>query len=162
MLIRYIFLTIFGICAGFFVSGGVFTVLLSVGLIPRFADKTHTANKIFLYEEMVVLGVLLGTLFSVFHEGLSIGEWVRDSGIIKEETWNIIGNIFLCLYGIFAGIFDGCLALAIAEMLDSIPIFMRRIQFRKGLGIVILAMAIGKMAGSLIYFANQIFLHGGS
>ena len=161
MLIRYLFLVIFGICAGAFVSGGVFTVLLSVGLIPRFADKTHTANKIFLYEEMVVFGVLLGVLLSVFHEGLPVGEWVRNSGIINRGTWNIIGNTLLCFYGIFAGIFDGCLALAIAEMLDSIPIFTRRIRFRKGIGIVTLAMAIGKMAGSLLYFANRVFLYGG-
>ena len=34
--------------------------------------------------------------------------------------------------------FIGCLALAIAEMLDSIPIFARRISFRHGLGWAIL------------------------
>lgn len=161
MLIRYIFLTAFGICAGFFVSGGVFTVLISVGLVPRFADKTHTAEKIFLYEEMVVFGVLLGILLSVFHEGLPIGEWIIKSRLLSEGTWHVIGNVFLSFYGFFAGIFEGCLALAIAEMLDSIPIFARRISFKKGLGIVILGMAIGKMAGSLLYFANKIYLFGG-
>lgn len=162
MLIRYIFLAVFGICAGFFVSGGIIAVLISVGLIPRFADKTHTAYKIFLYEEMVVLGVLVGTVLSVFSQWLPIGEWVMESGIMSERTWHAFGNTFLCLYGFFAGIFEGCLALAIAEMLDSIPIFARRIHFRKGLGIVILVIAIGKLAGSLLYFANQVYLAGGS
>ena len=39
-----------------------------------------------------------------------------------------------------------------AEMLDSIPIFARRVGFRHGLGIAICAMAAGKFAGSLLYF----------
>lgn len=162
MLIRYLVLVLFGVCAGFFVSGGVFTVLISVGLVPRFAGKSHTADKIFLYEEMVVLGVLLGIVLSVFHEALPIGRWIMENEIINAQVWKCIGNVLLCFYGFFAGIFEGCLALAIAEMLDSIPIFARRISFRKGLGIVILAMALGKMAGSLIYFANQVYLFGGS
>lgn len=161
MLIRYLALVLFGVCAGFFVAGGVFTVLISVGLVPRFAGKSHTADKIFLYEEMVVLGVLLGIIFSIFHEALPVGRWVAEHKIVDADTWMIIGNTILCFYGFFAGIFEGCLALAIAEMLDSIPIFARRISFRKGLGIVILAMAVGKMAGSLIYFANQVYLFGG-
>lgn len=161
MLIRYLVLVLFGLCAGFFVSGGVFTVLISVGLIPRFAGKSHTADKIFLYEEMVVFGVLLGILLSIFHEALPIGRWITEQGILTVHTWKNIGNVILCFYGFFAGTFEGCLALAIAEMLDSIPIFARRISFRKGLGIAILVVAIGKMAGSLIYFANQVYLFGG-
>ena len=51
---------------------------------------------------------------------------------------------------------DGCLALAIAEMLDSIPIFARRISFRHGLGGAILGMAAGKICGSLFYFATEL------
>ena len=30
---------------GLLSSGGVFTVFVTVGIIPRFADKTHTAKK---------------------------------------------------------------------------------------------------------------------
>lgn len=56
--------------------------------------------------------------------------------------------------------FVGCLALAIAEMLNSIPIFARRIGFRHGLGVAITAAALGKLLGSLIYFAKGIFLSG--
>ena len=64
-------------------------------------------------------------------------------------------------FGLFAGIFVGCLALAIAEMLDTIPIFARRIGFRHGLGIVVLSIALGKAAGSLLYFMKAVYLHGG-
>lgn len=52
------------------------------------------------------------------------------------------------VFGLFSGMFIGCLALAIAEMLDSIPIFARRISFRHGLGWAILGMAAGKLCGS--------------
>ena len=52
----------------------------------------------------------------------------------------------------------GCLALAIAEMLNTIPIFARRIGFRHGLGIAMLAVALGKLMGSIIYFTQRVFL----
>ena len=66
----------------------------------------------------------------------------------------------MVFFGGYAGIFVGCLALAIAEMLDSIPIFTRRIGFRHGLGIVVLFMALGKMAGSFIYFMKNFWETG--
>ncbi len=61
------------------------------------------------------------------------------------------------LTGLFAGIFVGCLALAIAEMLDSIPILTRRIGFRHGLGLMVISIAMGKAVGSLLYFWHPIF-----
>jgi stage V sporulation protein AB len=63
---------------------------------------------------------------------------------------------------VFAGIFVGCLALAIAEMLNTIPVFARRVGFRHGLGVAILGVAFGKLVGSLIYFTQQVYLYGGS
>ena len=51
--VQQVILGIIGLASGLGVSGGVFTTLIAVGLIPRFAGKTHTAKHIFLYEEMV-------------------------------------------------------------------------------------------------------------
>ena len=138
MWIKEIFLMLIFGSFGFIVSAGVFTVLLAVGLIPRFAGKTHTGDHIFLYEEMVVAGSIIGNLWSVFQISIGLGQW------------------FLILFGFFAGIFVGCLALAIAEMLDTIPIFARRIGFRHGLGLVVLSVAFGKLLGSLIYFCYRL------
>ena len=67
-----------------------------------------------------------------------------------------IRNGILSVFGLFSGMFIGCLALAIAEMLDSIPIFSRRISFRHGLGVAITCMAIGKLMGSLFYFMSDL------
>lgn len=154
--VEKILLGVVGLAGGLGVAGGVFTTLIAVGLIPRFAGKTHTAKHIFLYEEMVVCGTLFGGLVSVFFPFLDIvGAASRIPGLAKFYPY--VALVILIIYGLFAGIFVGCLALAIAEMLDSIPIFARRMKFRHGVGIVILCMAIGKTVGSLIYFWKGFF-----
>lgn len=165
MLIKWIVLAVFGASFGLIVSSGVFTVLISVGLIPRFAGKMHIAKHVFVLEEMVVLGTLAGNFLSVFSDYGKLGEWILGSQVFGQGNtngiWHLLSDMILIVYGVFAGIFVGCLALAIAEMLDSIPIFSRRIGFRHGLGIAILAVAIGKMIGSLMYFTQEFFLYGG-
>ncbi len=158
MLLRRIITGALGISFGMMTAGGVFTVLLAVGLIPRFAGKTHTGRKVMLYETMVILGTLAGDILSVFEP--QIGTAALQAGI-PGTVWQILGGSIVLCYGLFAGIFIGSLAMAIAEMLDSIPIFARRIGFRHGLGIAVLAMALGKAAGSLYYFGERIFLFGG-
>lgn len=161
--LKQIFLGICGLSFGMLASAGVFTVLVSVGLIPRFAGKMHVAKKVFVLEEAVVLGTIVGGLFSVFSEYAKVGTFVLSRQIFGAETvliWKWISSFFISIWGIFAGMFVGCLALAIAEMLNSIPIFSRRIGFRHGLGVAITAAALGKMTGSLIYFARGIYLSG--
>ncbi len=163
MLLKQIFLGTCGLSFGLLASAGVFTVLVSVGLIPRFAGKMHVAKKVFLLEEAVVFGTLTCGFFSVFGRYGEIGKWVltrQPFGANTASVWKFAGNGFLCLFGFFAGIFVGCLALAIAEMLDSIPIFARRIGFRHGIGLAIAATAAGKLIGSLLYFSREIYLSG--
>lgn len=155
-ILKTIFLGVLGIASGLTVAGGVFTTLIAVGLIPRFAGKTHTAKHIFLYEEMVVFGTILGAFTSVFLPFISLPEWF-EGNLKLQKIYTIAEPFLLGTFGLFAGIFVGCLALAIAEMLDSIPIFARRARFRHGVGITVLFMAIGKMGGSFLYFMKQIF-----
>ena len=78
MFLKSVFMAVIGLSFGFLVSAGVFTVLIAVGLVPRFAGKTHTSKKVFLYEEMVVAGTLFGNFISVFEYSCHIGEWVRN------------------------------------------------------------------------------------
>ena len=126
-------------------AAGVFTVLTAVGLVPRFAGKTHTARKILLFEEMVIFGTILGCFVSIFPEYCQV-----------SEPWRAIGGLLQGSFGLFAGMFIGCLALAIAEMLDSIPIFARRIGFRHGIGLAVFSVAIGKLVGSFFYFWTEL------
>lgn len=137
-----IFLIIAGISAGLLISFGMFTVLFVLGMIPRFAGKTHTANKIVWYEESVIWGCVAGGIYSLFQPFIGFGNFNNAN----------IGILILGVGGFFAGVFVGCLALAIGEMLNTIPIFARRIGFRHGLGLAITSMALGKLVGSFYYF----------
>lgn len=140
-----IVLAVGGTSFGLLAAAGVFTVLVAVGLVPRFAGKTHTGKQVIFYEEMVIAGTAAGGVLSLFENYFSLPAfpWLMP----------VLEKLLLGAAGLFAGMFVGCLALAIAEMLDSIPIFARRVQFRHGLGIAIIAMAIGKLTGSLLFFA---------
>lgn len=162
MFLRQMFLALIGGSAGLIVSAGVFTVLISVGLIPRFAGKMHVADRVFVLEEMVICGTLVGSFFSVYGRWAMIGSFVREHTLFgleaTEGVWRFAGTLIQIIFGLFAGIFVGCLALAIAEMLNTIPVFARRIGFRHGLGIAIFSVAMGKLIGSIIYFTQRIFI----
>ena len=60
------------------------------------------------------------------------------------------------VFGIFAGIFVGCLSMALAEVVQVIPVFVRRIRLIYGLVYVVICFALGKAAGTLyqMYFAR--------
>lgn len=151
-------MAILGGVGGLMVSGGVFTALFAPGLVPRFAGKTQTAQYILKYEDAVILGCILGGILSIFpFERL----WERAAFMepfFTSNIWRMIAGWGLSAAGFFSGCFIGCVALAIAEMLDSIPIFARRIGFRKGLGIAVLSVALGKIVGSLLYFGMRIYV----
>ncbi len=151
---KLIFLGICGTCFGVLTAAGVFTVLSAVSLVPRFIGKTHSAGSIEHYENMIILGTTVGGLYSVFADILDIGGFAVNTLHIPESVWKYIAWSILATVGLFGGVMVGCLALAIAEMLDSIPIFTRRVSFRHGLGIVILCMAAAKVVGSFFYFYN--------
>ncbi len=153
---KYLLLTFVGLSFGALASSGVFTVLVAVGLVPRFAGKTHTSRYVLVYEEMVVLGTITGCIISTFPDYLQLGGYLRDTLPKWNVVWDVLGNGALLIGGVSCGMFVGCLALAIAEMLDSIPIFARRVSLRHGTGIVILSIAIGKLAGSVIYFLYEL------
>ncbi len=154
--IMWCLLALAGFSFGLLAAAGVFTVLSAVGLVPRFAGKTHSAKEIWLYEDMVMVGTIVGCIFSIFSRYLRIGAWLGSRLPGLGWLWEALGQGFLGISGLFYGMFVGCLALAIAEMLDSIPIFTRRISFRHGLGCAVLAMAVGKLCGSLFYFWQEL------
>ena len=150
MWIKLLLLAISFFGFGLLSSGGVFTVFVTVGLVPRFADKTHTAKHILLYENSIVAGAIIGCILTVFPDFFEkiIGKY----GLENIPGWELLGEGLLGIFGIFAGMFVGCFAIAIAEMLNTIPIFTRRVGLGKGIGVVMLCLALGKTVGALIYF----------
>lgn len=140
-----VYLGVIGICFGLLVSSGVLTVLLAVGLMPRYAGRVHEAKHILLFENMVILGTMSGTFVSLFG--------VYASNVVS----GLLGNGIQVFYGFFAGIFVGTLAIAIAEMLDAFPIFFRRAGILNGLRWIILAVAFGKALGGYVYFYFRLY-----
>lgn len=149
MFLKTILLCIMGVSFGILVSAGVFTVLFVVGLVPRFAGKTNTARFEILYEECIIFGSLAACVLSVFP--------INGSLETLMTHMSFLGWLILVAIGVFSGVFVGCLAIALAEVLDGIPIFARRIKLKKGLDIAIFSVAIGKVTGSLIYFIMNFF-----
>jgi len=116
MVWKIILLWIIGISSGIMVSAGVFTVLFVVGLVPRFAGRTDTARCELFYEECLIFGAVLADVISVFPIKGSLG-----------SCPDILLTVLLIFIGMFAGIFFGCLSIALAEVLDGIPGKDRRI-----------------------------------
>lgn len=145
-------LALLGLSFGVFTAGGVFTTVIVVALVPRFAARFHTAYKIFLYEEWIVAGAIAGGIFGVYSHLWPVVLWEARSA---PARWSGIAGV--TIFGFFTGMFVGCLALAIEEMLGGIPVFARRVHLRRGLGVIVLTIAVAKLSGSLYYFAFGLF-----
>ena len=131
---QYLFLSFIGLCSGCVIAAGVTGLVIGLAITPRYAGITHTAQHVLLYEDATFFGTLLGTLFFLF-------------------GWKIPGGtLTLILYGLFSGMFLGAWILALAEMADIFPIFIRRIRLRQDLPPAILCVALGKITGSLLYY----------
>lgn len=142
-----------GLSAGLSVASGVFTVFTAVGLVPRFAEHTKSSDHIVKYENMIILGCFLGTLFSLFAD-LTGGLHLCVSGTMAS---GMLATFVLGFVGLFTGVYVGTLAVSIAEMLDAIPIMAHRINLKRGVSFVIAGLAIGKLVGSLFYYINGVY-----
>lgn len=131
---QQIFLGVFGLCSGTIIASGVAGLLIGLSIIPRYAGITHTGDHVLLYEDAALLGIILGNLYCIFRFPIPAG------------------TVFLIFYGIFSGIFLGSWILALAEVADMFPIFSRRIRLTQGLPAVIISIAAGKCAGTLVYY----------
>ena len=66
--------------------------------------------------------------------------------------WHIpIGTFGMGIYGICAGIFVGGWTMALTEIIDTIPIFMRRVYLKKGLVLIVWSLAWGHVVGGLLH-----------
>lgn len=151
-MMEQMFLIVLGLSFGVFTAGGVFTTVIVVALVPRFAARFHTAYKIEFYEEWIVAGAIAGGIFGVYSHLWTTPSWEARGMMLKT-----VGIVFVIIWAFFTGMFVGCLALAIEEMLGGIPVFARRVHLRKGLGIIILSIAVAKLVGSLCYFYYGLF-----
>ena len=149
MFLKICILSFLGFCGGVGVSAGTFAFLLVIQVIPRIIQKARLEKKVIFIENIIIKGILFGTVLSLF-------EWK------KRWLFAILGRTLLTIFGLSAGIFVGCISVALAEILDTFPIFFRRLRLREDAGLrLILCMAAGKTIGALFFFFFGYGLMGG-
>lgn len=119
-----------GIFFGTAVAAGLFAFVTTVGVVTRLAAGTKTARHVMLYETIAIVGVTLANGFDFFQWQVSLGVLFRSA----------------C--GLFFGIFVGCLAAALAEVVNVFPVMTRRIKLKVGMPYLVLAFALGKGFGA--------------
>jgi len=129
-----VILIMLGLFSGMVMATAVVAFITAVGVVPRLAQKTKTCNFAIVYETAILSGLLAGTLFSFYTINLP------PSSVLAVVT------------SLAGGIFFGALAMSLAEVLNVIPILMRRMRLKSGLFYFVIAIALGKLAGALIYF----------
>lgn len=140
MFLKSLFLIIIGLSAGLGIAAGTFAFLFVIRVIPRMVQKAKIEHKIIYIENIVFRGIMFGTIMSLF-------SWK------KKWLFTLLGRSILTIAGLSAGIFVGCFAVALAEILDTFPIFFRRLHIKDDFGVVLIfVMAFGKMIGSLFFF----------
>ena len=128
------FLIIYAFSSGLAVAAGTFAFIAAIGLIPRMAKRTQTKQYLWIYEDMTVLGGIFGTTALFIDYRLPPFQFLSTA------------------FALFTGLFVGTLVMALTEVLNVMPILMRRARLTKGLSWIILAFALGKVCGSLIYY----------
>ena len=101
MWINHVLLGLLGLLFGLSVASGSFALAVTLGIVPAMAERSSTASHIITYENTIILGGIFGNIISVFTQ-------------IKLP----LGSVFLAVYGLGAGIFTGCMVVALAEFVD--------------------------------------------
>lgn len=134
MVFGEIFAAFLSFCGGLMVATALAAFIIGLGIIPRYAGITHTGHHLLLYEDVLIWGTVLGNIAYLYKINIPVGMF----GLV------IAGGFF--------GIFLGSWIIALGEVVNVFAIMARRIGLTKGIGLVILALALGKALGSLVQF----------
>lgn len=141
MVINVLLVIIIGLAGGLAVGGGFVAFLTVLGVLPRLTQLTKTMNYSQSYEWSVVSGALFASWFGLRGIQFTLTPWL------------------LIPIGLAAGTFVGMLAAALTEVVNVLPILAKRIGIAEKIVILLMAIALGKVVGSLfhwIYFVELI------
>ena len=131
-LLHDLILVIIGLAGGAVVGGGFVAFITVLDIVPRLAQVTRTPQMIANYEYSLGLGVLIFT-------------WVDFRSLSLS-----LPGVFTIFIGLCMGIFVGLLAAALTEVVNVIPITARRLNMQAYLVYFLMAMALGKVTGSIV------------
>lgn len=131
---KYIIMTILGLSAGGAIAGAYVALIASLGVYTRLEGWSGSGKRTLRIETLILLGTTVGDLLTLYDIHIPVGQ----------------AGLLIC--GAFFGIFTGCLAAALVDMVKLFPILCRRVKLRRGLPYVIAAVGLGKTIGCLIQF----------
>ena len=119
---------------GLVVGSSLVSFLAIIGFVPRLAEVTHTERGLRYYDMTLICGATLAALAAGFIINLHLPA------------------LFTMLPGACMGLFVGCLAAALAEVLNVLPVIARRVGLLTYIRLLLMAIILGKVAGSLLYW----------
>jgi stage V sporulation protein AB len=135
-----IILTLFiGFAGGLAVGSGFVAFLTVLGIIPRLTQLTKTMKMIHYYELAVITGALAGGVISLNNYAMQLHP------------------LILIPIGLASGVFIGLLAAALTEVLNVFPILAKRIGIEGQIVVLIMAIVLGKIAGSLFHWLYLVY-----
>ena len=134
MIISIIFAIFVGFAGGIAVGAGFVAFLSVLGVIPRLTQITKTKKYIRSIEWAVIFGAVAGGWFSL------------------QDTIFHFSPYWLIPIGLACGTFVGMVAGALTEVLNVIPILAKRIGIDNKLLILLMAIVLGKITGSLFHW----------
>lgn len=141
MFLKYMVLLLGGLVFGAATSAGSIALMTKLGVVPRIIARFQLSSHIITAENAIILGAIAGCIVSVF----PLGTWGNGT-----QTW--WQGAILILVSLGAGTFVGGQAMALAEILNMFPILFRRAKLQVGLRWAVVALAVGKVVGSMWYF----------
>lgn len=139
-ILSVICLILIGFGTGLVVSGGVVAFISIIGVIPLIAYRSKTGHAMMWYENAIILGSIVGSILSMWQ--------------IRLPYVPVLVVVFFFAFGMFIG----ALIIALAEILAVMPIMDRRVHIKKGITLLIVALALGKLVGSLCYWISPYFI----
>ncbi|SFL99391.1 stage V sporulation protein AB [Salibacterium qingdaonense] len=140
MAVEVLIIIFVGLSGGLAVGSGFVAFISVLGIIPRLVQITGTKKAVWLYELAVTGGGVFGTI-AVLHP-------IRFS----------LPGFFTVPVGLAAGVFVGMLAAALAEVLNVFPILAKRVGMENDVMSLVMAIVLGKTAGSLFHWLVYVSL----
>ncbi|MGV8145712.1 MAG: stage V sporulation protein AB [Alkaliphilus sp.] len=129
---RTVIVIIVGFASGTIVGSGIVALITLLDIVPRLAQLTKTYSKIRAYENTIILGATFGAIASI-----------TDFSVNANPVLTII-------IGFYMGVFVGLLAAAIAEVMNVIPIIVRRNKIEGYVVYILFALIAGKIVGTYV------------
>ena len=125
-------LAVAGLAGGGAVGSAFVALLIVLDVVPRLVQLTRAYRRSAVFESALLLGTLYWSSADLFR-------WVTP-----------LPRLSLLLPSALSGIFVGMMAAALTEVLNVIPIFAKRLGLDRFLFALLIAMVLGKMAGSIV------------